>query len=137
MNKSERDKTPVERAACGAANTTQIGFESNGAEIACTFRKMAYNEGLCVGKNIILDVDAFESYIFGAAKSRRPNRYAPPTDGLSGVLTSSVATCPEERSLTSNPARFGLGGAQILARGFQGAGVHGETHFRRHDGSAR
>ena len=45
MNKSERDKTHFERAACGAANTTQIGFESNGAEIVCTFRKMAYNEG--------------------------------------------------------------------------------------------
>ena len=136
MNKSERDKTHFERAACGAANTTQIGFESNGAEIACTFRKMAYNEGLCVGKNIILDVDAFESYIFLAPQNPvDPNQYAPPTDGLSGVLTSSVATCPEERSLTSNPARFGLGGAQILARGFQGAGVH-ETHFGSHDSSA-
>ena len=33
----------------------------------------------------------------------------------------------EERSLTSNPARFGLGGAQILARGFQGASVHEST----------
>ena len=64
-----------------------------------------------------------------------PNQYAPPTDGLSGVLTSSVATCQEERSLISTPARFGLGGAQILARGFQGAGVH-ETHFGSHDSSA-
>ena len=75
------------------ANTTQIGFESNGVEIACTFRKMAYNEGLCVGKNIILDVDAFESYIFWRRKIRRPESVSPPTDGLSGVLTSSVATC--------------------------------------------
>jgi len=136
MNETERHALLFERAACGAANTTRVGSQSNGTEIVCTFRKMAYNEGLCFSKNIILDVDAFEAYIATAPQNVDSNTYAPPNDGLSGVLTSSVASCPEERSLTSDPVRFGIGGAQILARGFKGSDVHGETQFGEHNGSA-
>ena len=114
---------PFERMSCGSLNETQARFFASSAitEIACTFRKYTYEEAMCVGKNVALDVDAFESYIRLAPRNPPTDRnhYAPPTDGLRGVLTSTRAC--SERTLLSNRARFGGGGSEIFARGFEGA----------------